>query len=85
VLIDGSTPATVIKANDKLVFVAYDWNPNPIDPHFHPVSEVQPMGFEPEGEPLPFPTEVDTDQAEATEDSKELWREVAPEGKEDLI
>ena len=81
---DAPTPATVIKASDKAVFVTFDWAKK-ASPHRYPVSEVRPMAFETEGEPLPFPTEVDTDQGEATTDSKELWGEVAPEGKEDLV
>ena len=43
------------------------------------------MGFEPEGEPLEFPDAVETDRDEATNDSKELWGELSPEGKEDLL
>lgn len=83
---ENDTPATIIKANDNIAFVAFDWNPNPLDPHAYPLEDVRPMGWQPEeGEPLDFPMEVETDQDEATDDAQELWDDISPEGKEDLI
>jgi hypothetical protein len=83
---DGDTPATIIKVTKRLAYVAFDWHPKPSQPHSYPLSEIRPMGFEPEeGEPLDFPTDVETDQTEAETDAKSLWGELSPEGKEDLV
>jgi hypothetical protein len=83
---EADTPATIVKANDNIAFVAFDWNPNPLDPHVYPLEDIRPMGWQPEeGEPLDFPMEVETDQDEAKDDAQELWDDISPEGKEDLI
>lgn len=83
---EGNTPATIIKVNDDMAFLAFDWAPDPGYPHAYPLEEISPMGWKPEeGEPLEFPTVVVTDQAEATAGAEDLWDEITPEGKEDLI
>ena len=83
---EANTPATIIKFDDELVWVAYDWNPDPFIPTAYKREEVKPMGWQPEeGEPLEFPVSVVTDQAEAEVGAKDLWDEISPEGKEDLI
>ena len=80
------TPATIVQVTDESIFIRFDWDTGMTDPRAYPKSEIRPMGFEPEeGEPLDPPTEVETDQDEATEDAKELWEEISPEGKEDLL
>jgi hypothetical protein len=83
---ENDTPATIVKANDDIAFVAFDWAPDPLHPHAYPLEDVRPMGWQPEeGEPLDFPTSVETDQDEATDDAQDLWDDISPEGKEDLI
>lgn len=83
---EHNTEATVIQVTDNIIFIKFDWDTDTIDPRGYFKHLVLPLGFEPEeGEPLDFPTEVETDQDEATVDSKELWTEVSPEGKEDLL
>lgn len=79
------TPVTVMGSIGDLVDFKYDWDGPNIEYRTAHISELTPMGFEPEGEPLDEVDEVDLDPEIALQDARDLWGDIAPDELEDLL
>ena len=79
------TPVTVVGVIDDIVDYKYDWDAPNIEHRSAHITELTPMGFEPEGEPLDEVDEVDLDPETALQDARDLWGDIAPDELEDLL